>query len=75
MAGITCSDQSISPIDIARKILRKDGNGNFAIAVTDMGDPAGWSAAIECGDELTWEDIVKLIYNKTNGSINIIDET
>jgi hypothetical protein len=75
MANLGCSDQHVSPADIARKILRTDGAGNYAIAVSDLGTDAGWSAAVECGDTFTWEDLVRLIYNKTNGSINIVTAT
>lgn len=65
----------ITPEDFFRKIVRTDGAGNYALAVNDMGDPSGWSAVADCQDGITWKDILMLVYNTENESMNIIDET
>jgi hypothetical protein len=64
-----------SPEDFFRKVVRTDGAGNYALAVTDNGSPVGWVAATECQDGLTWEDVLRMVYNSANESINIIDVT
>lgn len=65
----------ITPEDFFRKIVRTDGNGNYALAVNDMGSPIGWSQATECQDGITWQDIVMLVYNSEKEAMNIIDAT
>jgi len=65
----------ITPEDFFRKVVRTDGAGNYALAVTDNGSPAGWSSAIECQDGITWKDILMMVYNSSDESINTIDVT
>jgi hypothetical protein len=71
---VECGDH-ITPEDFFRKVVRTDGAGNYALAVTDQGSPVGWTAATECQDGLTWEGILMMVYNKTDESINTIDVT
>lgn len=71
---VECGDH-ITPEDFFRKVVRTDGAGNYALAITDQGSPVGWDAASECQDGLTWEDIFMMVYNKTDESINTIDVT
>lgn len=65
----------ITPEDFFRKVVRTDGAGNYALAVTDNGSPVGWDAAAICQDGLTWKDILMLVYNSADESINTIDVT
>ncbi len=65
----------ITPEDFFRKVVRTDGAGNYALAVTDNGSPVGWSLATICQDGLTWKDILMLVYNQSDESINTIDVT
>jgi hypothetical protein len=66
---------NITPEDFFRKVVRTDGAGNYALAVTDNGAPEGWVTPIACQDGITWKDILMLVYNSTDESINIIDVT
>ena len=65
----------ITPEDFFRKVVRTDGAGNYALAVTDNGAVAGWSALASCQDGITWKDILMLVYNSTDESINTLDVT
>ncbi len=64
----------MTPEDFFRKVVRADGNGNYALAVNELSS-VGFSPAADCQDGLTWEDILKLVYNSTKEAINIIDVT
>lgn len=64
----------ITPEDFFRKVVRTDGAGNYALAVTELSS-VGYTAAAECQDGITWKDIVMLVFNQTDESINIIDVT
>lgn len=65
----------ITPEDFFRKVVRTDGNGNYALAVNDMGSASGWSSPIECQDGITWRDILMLVYNSNKEAINTLDVT
>jgi len=64
----------ITPEDFFRKVVRTDGAGNYALAVNELSD-VGYTAAAECQDGITWEDILMLVYNSSKEAINIIDVT
>lgn len=69
----TC-ELNITPEDFFRKVVRTDGNGNYALAVNEL--PAGaFTQQVQCQDGITFEDILRLVYNETEEAINIIDVT
>lgn len=75
MSGVTCDTNSLSPEDFLKKVLRKDGNGNYAIAVNDLTGSGTFVNAASCNDGLTWKDVLMLVYDQTKEAINIVDET
>lgn len=72
MPGLICDDKNLSPADFVRLILRTDGAGNYAIAVNDLTGPV-FTQAVECGDGLSWEDVVAMVFDKTKNAINIVE--
>jgi hypothetical protein len=64
----------ITPEDFFRKVVRTDGSGNYALAVNEL-SAVGFTAASECQDGITWQDILMLVFNSNKDAINIIDVT
>lgn len=64
----------ITPEDFFRKVVRHDGNGNYALAVNEL-SAVGFEPGAACQDGITWKDIVMLVFNSNKDAINVIDVT
>jgi hypothetical protein len=65
----------MTPTDFFRKILRKDQNGNYAIAMHQLAGviSSTFPSSTDCAGGITWEDILMLIYNESKEAINVIE--
>jgi hypothetical protein len=62
----------ITPEDFFRKIVRTNGT-DFALAVKDLTAVGSWESPIDCNTQMSWKDIVMLVYNSNSEAMNVIE--